>query len=235
MHMRTIIAAVTVAALSSALPARAELGPCRDDGTRTLLCGSGVGAARVIPDTASPDKRFAFAWHNAESAPDDVDEDSRGNEWLLIRLADGKVLAKAETDYFYTATLTANRQWEQAIWSPDARLVLRRYETRYSFDALTLYRLEGDTLAGQVDLSKIVDGAVRSALKKLGRPVEDHVVATGNKATLRNDGTLRIAAIGSVIKKPETDVSFALVIKTTASKGGLAARLVSIKRLPDDE
>jgi hypothetical protein len=39
-----------------ALPARAEIGPCRLDANEDLQCGTGAGAARVIDGTQSPKK-----------------------------------------------------------------------------------------------------------------------------------------------------------------------------------
>jgi hypothetical protein len=44
------------------LPARAEMGPCKQDEKRgVLICGSGNGAAIVIRDTPSPSGRLALA------------------------------------------------------------------------------------------------------------------------------------------------------------------------------
>ena len=47
--------------LCAALPARAEMGPCKLDANEELTCGAGAGAARVIDDTQSPNKKLAFA------------------------------------------------------------------------------------------------------------------------------------------------------------------------------
>jgi hypothetical protein len=84
----------------AAFPAMAELGPCKRDARETLLCGTGKGAARVVRDTVSSDKKFALAWRDPDKDPDDVIEDDADLEFLLIRLADGVVLAKTDTDYF---------------------------------------------------------------------------------------------------------------------------------------
>ena len=99
--MRETLPALAIAGLlASALPTMAELGPCKRDARETPLCGSGKGAARVIRDTVSPDKKFALAWRDPNKNPGDVTEDDADLELLLIRLADGIVLAKADTDYF---------------------------------------------------------------------------------------------------------------------------------------
>jgi hypothetical protein len=44
-----------------ALPARAEIGPCRIDTKKDLQCGTGADPARVIDGTQSPNKQLAFA------------------------------------------------------------------------------------------------------------------------------------------------------------------------------
>jgi hypothetical protein len=60
----------------------AELGPCKRDARETPLCGSGKGAARVIRDTMSPDKKFALAWRDPDKDANDVIEDDADLELL---------------------------------------------------------------------------------------------------------------------------------------------------------
>ena len=219
-------ALITAFALVLAGPARAEIGPCKPD-QEMLLCGSGKGAARVIPDTISPDKKFALAWHDPDRNPDEVEDFD--NEFLLIRLADGAVLAKAETDYFSNPRMHANRRYEAATWSRNSRMVVRQYNTRWTTDAFTLYRIGADgTLAGQTDLLAIVEPALRARLKKLGRNPEDYLFSVSNNgATLGNDGEFRFNAIMSVMKK-EPEVDYRIVVKATPGKDG--ARIVSIRQ-----
>jgi hypothetical protein len=223
-------ALITAVALLLAGPAHAEIGPCKVDTQDMMLCGSGKGAARLIPETISPDKKFAFAWHDETSDPDTVTD--TGNEFLLIRLADGAVLAKAGTDYFRTPTTHANRVWEDATWSRDSRTVIRRYNTRWTTDALTLYRIGVDgTLAGQTDLLAIVEPAVRAQLKRLGRDPGDYMFsATTHGRTLGNDGELRLDTMIYVAKREETEVDYEVAMRVTPGRGG--ARIVSIRRTP---
>jgi hypothetical protein len=99
--MRVTIPTLAIATLlGGGLPAVAELGPCKADAQQTPLCGSGKGAARVVHDTISTDKKFALAWRHPDKDPAAVTEDDSDLELLLIRLADGAVLAKADTEYF---------------------------------------------------------------------------------------------------------------------------------------
>jgi hypothetical protein len=130
--MRATVSAVAIAGLlaGAALPVRAELGPCKRDAQELPLCGSGKGAARVVRNTVSPDKKFALAWRHPDKDPADVTEDDTDLELLLIRLADGVVLAKGDTDYFRNPGVTANRREESAIWSPDSRMVIRQLDPR---------------------------------------------------------------------------------------------------------
>ena len=129
--MRVTIPTLVIATLlGGGLPAVAELGPCKADAQQMPLCGSGKGAARVVHDTISTDKKFALAWRHPDKDPAAVTEDDSDLELLLIRLADGAVLAKADTEYFRNPGQYANRREEYAIWSPDSRMLIRRRRAR---------------------------------------------------------------------------------------------------------
>jgi hypothetical protein len=150
------------------------------------------------------------------------------NEFLLVRLADGAVLAKAPTDYFRNAKAHANRRDEAASWSPDSRMVVRQYDTRYDTEALTLYRIGADgNLAGATDLLKIASPTVRSKLNGLGRDVRSYAFSIGDEGrTLSNDGTLRFSVALFVIK---TDIQYDFDVTMAVGKDG-AARVVSIEK-----
>lgn len=209
----------------AALPARAEVGPCKSDTSEMMLCGSGVGAARTIPETLSPDKTIAFAWHAPGSEPDIVEDFE--NEWLLIRVADGAVLARAPSDFFQTPKLRANHRHETAIWSADSRMVVRQYDTRYDTEAFTLYRIDGKgALAGETDLLKQVEPAVRAKAKGRGRDIASYGFAIGdNTAAIDGDGTLRFEA-SLFIPKADDYYNFKVTMKI--GRDG-RARLVSIR------
>src|SRR5262250_1775743 len=115
--MRATIRALAIAILFAgvALPATAELGPCKRDAQETPLCGAGKGAARVVRNTMSPDKKFALAWRDPDKDPGDVTEDDTDLELPLIRLGDRVVLAKGDNGYFRNPGVTANRREEFAI------------------------------------------------------------------------------------------------------------------------
>jgi hypothetical protein len=231
--MRATIRALAIATLfaRTALPAMAELGPCKRDARETPLCGSGKGAARVVRDTISPDKKFALAWRDPDQDPGDVTEDDTDLELLLIRLADGVVLAKGDTDYFRNPGVMANRQEEFAIWSPDSRTVIRQLDPRFGTAVFTLYRIGADgALAGDIDLIKIIKPALLARLKRIGRDPEDYTLLINNNASrLSNDGRLRFEVIMFVIKK-EPEVDYKVEMKVTSGKAPLGARIVSIRQ-----
>src|SRR5215831_2866763 len=218
--MRATIRALAIAILFAgvALPATAELGPCKRD-------------ARVVRNTMSPDKKFALAWRDPDKDPGEVTEDDTDLELLLIRLADGVVLAKGDTDYFRNPGVTANRREEFAIWSPDSRMVIRQLDPRYGTEVFTLYRIGADgALAGDIDLIKIVEPAVLARLKQIGRDPKDYTLLINNKSsTLGNDGTLRFEVIMFVIKK-EPEVDYKVEMKVMSGKAPLRARIVSIRQ-----
>lgn len=173
------------------MPTHAEMGPCKPqklENGEFLICGAGSGAAMVIPDTISPNRKFALAWHNADGEP--TDESTEDNETLLVRLADGAVLAKAPTDYFNTGAMHANRIHESADWSPDSRMVVRRYNTRYDTEAAGFYAIAADgTLAVERDLLAVVQPAVGAAVKQRKHDPDGLSFSIdGGKHRLGNDG-----------------------------------------------
>ncbi len=231
--MRATVAAVAIAVLlaGAALAANTGLGHCKPDGEETPLCGSGKGAARVVRGTISPDKKFALAWRHPHKDSGEVARDDDSDlELLLIRLADGAVMANADTEYFRNSR-GANRRHEYAIWSPDSCMVIRMYDLRYGTDVFMLYRIGvGGTVTGQLDLDKMIEQAVYARLKAIGRNPDDYGVlinSTGN--TLANDGTLRIEVTAYVVKQ-DPEVDYDVEIKVTPAATPLTARILSIRQ-----
>jgi hypothetical protein len=162
--------------------------------------------------------------------PNDVTrDDDDGLELLLIRLADGAVLAKADTLYFRNPGVTRNRRWEYAIWSPDSRMVIRMYDPRFGTDVFTLYRIGADgTLTGELALDKMIEQAVFARLKAIGRNPDDYgVLISDNGNTLRNDGTLRFKVVAFIVKK-DPEVDYDVEMKVTPGATPLTARIVKI-------
>jgi hypothetical protein len=231
MFFRTVFAGVLLAGFSHG--ALAEIGPCKPDKSETMVCGSGIGAARTIPELISPDKKFAFAWRNPKSAPDTEPDEPRDNELLLIRLADGAVLARTQTEYWFTGEARANRQHETSLWSNNSRMVARVWDTRFETSGFTMWAVTADgKLAGEVDLRKIVEPAVRGELKKVVRDTRDYAftVYTDQEFTLKDNGRLGFHATMTIPKK-EGGEEFYVDMKATVVNGKLTARVLKVEHL----
>ena len=60
---------------------------CVADRHGDLVCGEGKAAMRVVADTTSPSKEYAFAWRSDQGLPSGRDQPPIGVENLLIRLS----------------------------------------------------------------------------------------------------------------------------------------------------
>jgi hypothetical protein len=142
------------------------MGPCRPDGHNGLVCGTGDGAARVIDGTVSPSRRFALAWRSTGSLPTEMP--SGDLEDLVIRIRDGAILATEEGEYWHTPEGGhANRVDEFAIWSPDSRLMIKTFNTRFDTSTVDLYAFDAnDKLGGPFNLRKTMEEALHAALKR---------------------------------------------------------------------
>jgi hypothetical protein len=108
---------------------------CVADQQGGLVCGEGKAAMRVVADTTSPSKNYAFAWRSEQGLPSGRDLQPAGVENLLIRIADGAVLAKLGGEYWATGEMRANRYDLLAVWSPDSRAVIEVANSRWDSDS----------------------------------------------------------------------------------------------------
>ncbi len=222
---RLLLAAVV---LLSALPARAGMGPCAPDKFDGLTCGAGLNAARVVTDTLSPDKRLAFAWRAPGAEPTDQPDSDDTIELLLVRLADGAILAKAATQYWDTGETHANRLREQVSWSPDSRTAVRVLRQRFdtgSFDVFALAEKDAAT----ADLLKLVEPALRARLEKKIGNTEAYVLSVGDakKVKVSNAGVI-VATVSLWHPKEGPEESYPVTLRITHGKDGLAARIENI-------
>ena len=206
--------------------AHAEMGPCKPqtlENGEFLICGSGAGAAMVIPDTVSPNRKFALAWRAPGAVPTD-EEPGEDNEMLLVRIADGAILAKAGTEYFNTGKMRANRKSETADWSPDSRMVIRHYDTRYDTEAAYLFVIAPDGfLAGELDLLPTIQSAVSAAVKRRRKDPEGmNFSMTNKKQQLTNDGTFRFRA-NYFVPKGDDNFDYKVTVKIEAAAKKSAA------------
>ena len=104
-RLRSLIALMASVVLA-ANPARA--GSCQPDGFGSFICGEGKEAFRVFADTLSPSKALAFAWRNSIGLPRGTELPGGDIENLLVRLEDGKVLARLGGQYWNTGESRAH-------------------------------------------------------------------------------------------------------------------------------
>jgi len=160
-----VLRIVAALAAFTAMPAFADMGPCKPHGARDiLLCGEGDGAAIVIADTTSPSKTLALAWRSPDASPLEQPDDD-AVELLILRLKDGAVLARSKTEYWNTGELRANHPSETAWWSPDSRFLVRSFSMRYGSDTLELYEIGSGSASRPFDLLGLLDAPLRKSLK----------------------------------------------------------------------
>ena len=232
MPARPALASILVAVLATA--AFAEMGPCKPDGPNDLMCGSGPGAARVIKDTVSPDARFALAWRRDGADPTEqpVSDDI---EIVVVRLADGAVLARAKTEYWHTGSARVNRLEEEASWSPDSRFVVRAFQQRFDTESLDVFALDAapgsaGPSARMLDLKTIVKSAVRDRLRRRARKADDYVlrVRGGKKLKVGNAGRIRLNVM-MWVPKDGPEAHYDVTVRIERGKDGLRARVTSVK------
>lgn len=164
----TLVGFIVALCAFTAVPASADIGPCEPHDERDiLLCGEGDGAAIVIEDTVSPSKKLALAWRSPHASPLEQPADNDNLELLILRLADGAILARSATEHWNTGEMRANHRSETAYWSTDSRYLVRSFSMRYGSDRLELYAIgsRGDTASAPFDLLKLLDAPLRAQLK----------------------------------------------------------------------
>jgi hypothetical protein len=211
------------------LPALAPLGPCKFDQHEGLICGDGKGAARVIADTVSPSRRLALAWRAPGSAPTELPDDGDDIERLVIRLADGAVLARSKGAYWDTGETHVNRLQEHAAWSPDSRLMVESFDSRFSTDLVELHAIGADdTASSRLDLLKIMQAAVERQLKRTVKNASAYEFFL-EKVAVDNRGGVR-AAVQMWVPKDGPSASFAVTLAVTRKADKLDARVVAMRR-----
>ena len=230
MHLPRPIVIATLACLAAS-PALGGMGPCKPiDGNDGLFCGTGKGSARVIDDSVSPDGKLALAWRD----PDDVPTEQPGTddlELMVVRLADGAMLAKTATAYWHAGNAgRVNRLQERAAWSRDSRMVVRAFHSRFDTDNLDLFVLapQQDRLIGQVDLRAIVLPALQARLKKRIANFEDWSFSVASETIkVGNNGAIRLHAM---VWKPKDgpEHNFRITLQADRGKNGVTARIVAI-------
>jgi hypothetical protein len=163
----SVIAFMTLAFWT--VTARAEMGPCLPADRGSLICGTGDGAARTIPETSSPSKRLALAWRFTNRPPTDRPNENDPNlESLIVRIGDGAILAKSRGAYWHLGDRYAPRQYLRAAWSPDSRLLIKIAGRVGVSDSAELFTFdEDDSIIGAFDLAKVLYAAMGAEMKSI--------------------------------------------------------------------
>lgn len=221
---------VCVAAVTAATPVQA--GSCRPEGSESFLCGEGKEALRVFADTVSPSKKFAFAWRSSTGLLQRDGLPGGDIENLLVRLEDGRVLARLGGQYWDTGESRANRYELSAIWSADSRTVVEIANNRWDTESLACYRI-GESEAAVVDLLPLIGPMLRAKLPAARRDSYSLRVRSDLPVRLDAKGRLQFLAV-LYVPKSESELAFRvdMAIGTTGSRP--TARVVSVQRTKID-
>jgi hypothetical protein len=207
----------------------AEQQACRVD-KNSWICGEGRDALRLFEGTSAPSGKFAFAWRSPNGIPSG-DEIPVAAENLLVRSADGVILAKLGGEYWATGQMRANRYESVASWSPDSRAVIEVANDRWDTASLRYYALSGDDKAEPFDLYPLVEPALKAKLPPRKRENYTFRVREDQPIKLDVRGHLRFFAMLYLIKSDQPSLDYELRVDITRKEGKMAAKVVSIRRV----
>jgi hypothetical protein len=233
--MRQFVIAVALslyALASTPSNAAAEIGPCVPNDHGSLTCGSGNGAARVIPKTISPSKRLALAWRITNRPP--TSQPTEGDpdlESLIVRIEDGATLAKSRGDYWDLGERYAPHQYLSAAWSPDSRLLIRTAGRVAVSDAAELFAFaDDDGVVGPFDLAKVFDSAVRGEMKSV-KDADQYLFRFSYQPQIAMDdhGLIRASVYTQAPDSTDGPI-FNLTAQVTRVANSLGAKVLSVSR-----
>jgi hypothetical protein len=224
--------ALVVVALYVLQAAAVHAQACVADQHGGLVCGEGKAAMRVVADTISPSKEYAFAWRSEQGLPSGRDEPPSGVENLLIRISDGAVLAKLGGKYWATEEMRANRADLLAAWSPDSRAVIEVANSRWESDSFAYYRIDG-AIATKLDLRALVEPVMAARLPPRNRQGNAFRVREELPVTLDARGRVRFTAM-LYVPKSETSNDYKVAVDVRTQGGKPSAQVVSMRRARSD-
>lgn len=218
-------------------------------GARVLAEGSFI----VLPETQSPDGRFAVAWglpkhleiwnkareskeDQAESLIAEVGEFEEDVENYVVDLRATQVLGKLGSHYWQAAQVRPNRHHLDVVWSAASELVLVNHTFRWDCRAFEAVRISEGKTGARLDLKKALDPKLRQHFKKAlppgsGITMRDLAISFSEPALVSGE-TFKALVEAEYPSKGENawsgqaEIRFAL----TASKGsGIAVKVLGLK------
>jgi hypothetical protein len=224
----TIQAVIAALYLPQTGAAHAEA--CGVDKYGGIVCGDGGNAMRVIETTTSPSGKFAFAWRSADGVvpggripPDNVEN-------MMIRLADGAVLANLGGTYWANGEMRANRYDVVAAWSPDSRAVIEVSNDRWDTYSFAYYAVDRGDKVATLDLGALVGPALKAKLPPGQR--ESHAFRVREDLPVKLDSKGRVLFTAMLyVPKAETSLDYTVRVDIARKQGQPVARIVSMQRV----
>ncbi len=218
-------------------------------GARVLAEGSFI----VLPETQSPDGRFAVAWglpkhpeiwnkareskeDQAESLIAEVGQFEDDVKNYVVDLHATQVLGKLGSHYWQAAEVRPNRHQLDVVWSAASDLVLVNHTFRWDCRAFEVVRISEGKTGARLDLKKALDAKLRQHFKKalppgFGITMRDLAISFSEPALVSGE-TFKALVEAEYPSKGENawsgqaEIRFAL----TASKGsGIAVKVLGLK------
>jgi hypothetical protein len=212
--------------------AHAGVGRCVPADHGSLICGSGNGAARIIPKTISPSGRLGLAWRVVDGPPTvQPRADDPGLESLIVRIEDGAVLAREHGTYWDIGEKYAPRQYVRATWSPDSQLMIRTVQHANKPDSAELFALaEHDSISLPFELRKILELAVQAEMKGV-KDASSYQLKFNYKPdpTIDDQGLIH-ASVYMEANESESTPPYELTVQATRVGSSFDAKVISISQ-----
>jgi hypothetical protein len=210
----------------------ASMGPCAQDVEGFLTCGSGDAAARVIVKTISLSKRLAFAWRLTNRPPDSTPTANDPDlENVILRLADGTIIAKSHGAYWDLSTKIA-KAYLFAAWSPNSQFLLKIEQRDYYAIAELFSFADDDAALGPIDLTKIIQSTMLKKLQNdpgLSRDLDRYglIYPTYPEPTVEDQGLIHVV-VETIMPNDTRGPTYDVTLQVVRGTRSLDAEIVSI-------
>ena len=118
---------------------------------------------------------------------------------------------------------------ETVAWSPNSRLAIETQDSKWSTDIVRLYAIGAEDKVLVLDLQKIIEPAVRTQLRQLGKKDRIYTFSVEDGPTVDDSGLVRLPVVMQ-IPKQEGYLNFDVTLKVSQKNGALSAGDVSVRR-----